>query len=82
MTRSPVNRRDPSGTRKIERNTCTRMDEVIGTYAGAMARVASGIDEGMSVAEDTDRDKILMRLRDAMEDDLDAITKEWIEETE
>lgn len=82
MTRSPVNRRDPSGTRKIERQTTDRMGDLIDAYTEAMARVAVGIEEGRSVAIDTDRDYKLMRLRDAMEDDLQAVTREWIEGTE
>ena len=40
MSRSPVNRRDPSGTRRIERRTIERMDAVIDTYAEIMARTA------------------------------------------
>ena len=81
MTRSPVNRKDPSGTRKVERKTIERMDRVIDAYTEAMARVASGVDEGRSVAIDTDREWNLMRLHDAMVDDMNAITKEWMEET-
>ena len=81
MTRSPVNRRDPSGTRGVERKTIERMDRVIDAYTEAMARVATGVDEGRSVAIDTDREYNLMRLHDAMVDDMNAITKEWMEET-
>ena len=82
MSRSPVNRRDPSGTRKIERQTIERMGLVIDKYTEAMARVASGIDEGHSVAIDTDREYNLMRLRGAMQDDLQVITQEWIKDTQ
>ena len=82
MTRSPVNRRDPSGTRKIETRTVDRMGQLIDAYTEAMTRVAVGIEEGRSVAEDTDRDFKLMRLRDAMEDDLKAVSREWMEDTE
>jgi SPP1 gp7 family putative phage head morphogenesis protein len=57
------------------------MDAVIKTYTEAMARVASGVDEGRSVAVDTDREYNLMRLHDAMADDLEAISEEWMEET-
>ena len=81
MTRSPVNRRDPSGTRGVERRTIERMNRVIEAYTEAMARVASGVDEGRSVAIDTDREYNLLRLRDSMADDLEAISREWIEET-
>lgn len=81
MTRSPVNRRDPSGTRGVEHRTIQRMSRVIDTYNEAMARVASGVDEGRSVAIDTDREYNLLRLRDAMADDLEAVSKEWMEET-
>lgn len=79
--RSPVNRRDPSGTKRIERQTIDRMGVVIDTYTEAMARVATGIDEGHSVARDTDREYNLYRLHDAMSKDLDAITKDWMEGT-
>ena len=81
MSRAPVNRRDPSGTRGVEHRTIQRMDAVIRTYTEAMARVASGVDEGRSVAVDTDREYNLMRLHDAMADDLEAISEEWMEET-
>lgn len=81
MTRSPVNRKDPSGTRKVEERTIKRMDTVIDAYTEAMARVASGVDEGRSVAKDTDREYNLMRLHDAMVEDLDAVSREWMEET-
>lgn len=79
--RSPVNRRDPSGTRKIETRTIKKVGYVVDAYTEAMARVASGVDKGRSVAIDTDREYNLMRLHDAMIKDLDAITKDWIEET-
>ena len=81
MSRSPVNKRDPSGTRKIENRTIKRMGQLIDTYTEAMARVATGVDEGVSVARDTDREYNLMRLRDAMEGDLRLVTEEWMEET-
>ena len=81
MTRSPVNRKDPSGTRKVEERTIKRMGTVIDAYTEAMARVASGVDEGRSVAKDTDREYNLMRLHDAMVEDLDAVSREWMEET-
>ena len=79
--RSPVNRRDPSGTKRIEKLTIKRMDRVIDAYTEAMARVASGVDEGRSVARDTDREYNLMRLHDSMVKDLDEVTKDWIEGT-
>ncbi len=81
MTRAPVNRRDPTGTRRIERRTIERMNAVIDAYTEAMTRVATGIDEGVSVARDTDREYNLMRLRDGMEEDLIAISDDWIRET-
>lgn len=81
MSRSPVNRRDPSGTRKIENRTIKRMGQLIDAYTEAMARVATGVDEGVSVARDTDREYNLMRLRDSMEADLRLVTDEWMEET-
>ena len=56
MSRSPVNKRDPSGTRKIENRTIKRMGQLIDAYTEAMSRVATGIDEGVSVARDTDRE--------------------------
>lgn len=81
-TRAPVNRRDPTGTRGIERRTIQRMGRVIDAYTEAMARVASGIDEGTSVAVDTDRTYNLMRLKDSMTADLRVISEGWIKETE
>lgn len=81
MTRSPVNRRDPSGTRKIERQTIERMELVIDKYTEAMTRVATGVEEGVNVAIDTDREYKLIRLRDSMQADLRLVTEGWIEET-
>lgn len=84
MTRSPVNRRDPSGTRRIERREIARMSRIIDTYAEAMARVASGVEEGVSVSPDwyDRRDKKLGYLRDAMKEDLLAETDGWLIDTE
>ena len=82
MSRSPVNRRDPSGTRGVERRTIQRMGRIIDAYTEAMSRVASGIDEGVSVARDTDRQYNLNRLHDAMVSDLQVVTEGWIKETE
>ena len=81
MSRSPVNRRDPSGTRRIERRTIERMDAVIDTYAEIMARTASGIEEGVSVKIDTDRAGKLQRFHDAMIEDLTVIAREWTADT-
>ena len=81
MSRSPVNRRDPSGTRKVERRTIERMEAVIDVYAEAMARTASGIEEGVSVKIDTDRPYKLQRMHDAMIEDLTVIAKEWAADT-
>lgn len=80
MTRSPVNRRDPTGTRKVENRNIERMGAIIDTYAEAMARTATGVEEGVSVSSDTDRTYKLNRLHDAMVDDLQAVTGEWVEE--
>lgn len=81
MSRSPVNRRDPSGTRRIERRTIERMDAVIDTYAEIMARTASGVEEGVSVKIDTDRAGKLQRFHDAMIEDLTVIAREWTADT-
>ena len=81
MSRSPVNRRDPSGTKKVERQTIERMGRLIDVYTEAMTRVATGEQEGLSVAIDTDREYNIMRLRDAMEADLRIITDEWMQGT-
>ena len=51
MSRSPVNKRDPSGTRKIENRTIKRMGQLIDAYTEAMKGIyttsvnASTIDE-------------------------------------
>lgn len=81
MSRSPVNRRDPTGTKKVERQTIERMGVLIDSYTEAMTRVATGVEEGVNVAIDTDREYKLMRLRQAMEADLQVITETWIEDT-
>ena len=81
MSRSPVNRRDPSGTRRVERRTIERMEAIIDTYAEAMARTASGIEEGVSVKIDTDRPYKLQRLHDSMIEDLTVTAREWVDDT-
>lgn len=79
--RSPVNKRDPTGTRKVENRNIKRMGAIIDTYAEAMARTATGVDEGRSVSLDTDRTYKLNLLHDAMVEDLEMASDEWIEET-
>lgn len=78
--RSPVNRRDPSGTKRIEREEIARQSAIIRAYAEAMARVASGEEEGASAPwlDDEGRVSKLERLREAMKDDLTASVDDWI----
>ena len=79
--RSPVNKRDPTGTRRIERREIARQSRIIQAYAEAMARVASGQQEGLSMAPDTDRARILERLKESMVQDLRDSTDDWIKDT-
>ena len=74
MSRSPVNRRDPTGTRKVEREEIARQREVIRLYGDAMARVAVG--------DDPRRTEILARLKDELGADLESTIDEWMERTE
>ena len=74
MTRSPVNRRDPSGTKRIEREEIARQREIIRLYGDAMARVATG--------DDSRRTEILERLKSELADDLSAETDQWMARTE
>ena len=74
MTRSPVNRRDPSGTRKVENAEIRRQREVIRAYTEAMAEVAVG--------NDPERMAVLDRLSARMREDLQATADEWIRQTE
>ena len=68
--RSPVNRRDPSGTRKIEREEIARQREIITRYTEAMADVAIG--------NDPKRVEILERLGESLKDDLEASSDDWM----
>lgn len=68
--RSPVNRRDPSGTRKIEREEIARQREIISRYTRAMADVAVG--------NDPRRMEILDRLSESLKDDLTASSDDWM----
>jgi SPP1 gp7 family putative phage head morphogenesis protein len=68
--RSPVNRRDPSGTRKIERQEIARQREIISRYTEAMAQIAVG--------ERPDKVETLGRLTDALRDDLTASADDWM----
>ena len=68
--RSPVNRRDPSGTRKIERQEIARQREIISRYTEAMAKIAVG--------ERPDKVETLNRLTDALRDDLTASADDWM----
>lgn len=74
MTRSPVNRRDPSGTKRIEREEIARQREIIRAYGDAMARIATG--------DDPRRTEILDRLKSELADDLSAETDQWMARTE
>lgn len=74
MTRSPVNRRDPSGTKRIEREEIARQREIIRLYGDAMARVATG--------DDPRRTEILDRLKSELADDLSSETDQWMARTE
>ncbi len=74
MSRSPVNRRDPTGTKRIEREEIDRQREVIRLYGDAMARVATG--------DDPRRTEILARLKDELGADLESTTDEWMAKTE
>ena len=68
--RSPVNRRDPSGTRKIEREEIARQREIITRYTEAMAEVAIG--------NDPRRMEVLNRLSESLKDDLEASSEDWM----
>ena len=68
--RSPVNRRDPSGTKKIEREEIARQREIITRYTEAMADVAIG--------NDPKRAEILERLGESLKDDLEASSDDWM----
>ena len=68
--RSPVNRRDPSGTRKIEREEIARQREIISRYTAAMADVAIG--------NDPRRMEVLNRLSESLKDDLEASSDDWM----
>lgn len=73
MTRSPVNRRDPSGTRKIEREEIKRQRELISAYTEAMARMAAG--------DDPDRMMVIERLSQDLREDLLSASDNWIKRT-
>jgi SPP1 gp7 family putative phage head morphogenesis protein len=68
--RSPVNRRDPSGTKRIEREEIARQREIISRYTEAMAKVAVG--------DDPERMRILDRLTDSLKEDLSASAEDWM----
>ena len=74
MSRSPVNRRDPTGTKRIEREEIARQREVIRAYGDAMARVATG--------DDPRRTEILERLKNELGADLESEVDEWMARTE
>lgn len=74
MARSYVNRRDPSGTRRIEREEIARQRAIISAYTEAMAQVATG--------EDPDRVARLERLSDALKDELAEEADSWMKKTE
>ncbi len=70
MARSLVNRRDPTGTKRIEREEIARQREVIRLYTEAMAEVATG--------NDPDRTAKLERLSEALKEDLASSADKWI----
>lgn len=71
--RSPVNRRDPSGTRRVERAEIRRERELISAYTDAMARVATG--------DDPNRAQVLERLSDEMKAAMLESTDQWMQDT-
>lgn len=73
MTRSPVNRKDPSGTRRIENAEIRRQRELISAYTEAMAEVAVG--------NDPRRAEALERLTAGLKDDLERMADDYIRET-
>lgn len=80
--RSPVNRHDPSGTSRIEREEMKRQAGIIRAYTEAMSRVATGAEEGSTPRlDDQGRIDKLERLRDAMDEDLQASVDDWINNT-
>ena len=72
--RSPVNRRDPSGTRKIEREEIARQREIISRYIEAMAEIAVG--------DRPDKAQVLGRLSEGLKDDLSASADDWMANAE
>ena len=74
MSRSPVNRRDPTGTKRIEREEIARQREIIRLYGDAMSRVATG--------DDPRRTEILERYKDELGADLESEVDEWMARTE
>lgn len=72
--RSPVNRRDPSGTRKIEREEIARQREIISRYTEAMAEIAVG--------DRPDKAQVLGRLSEGLKDDLSASADDWMANAE
>ena len=70
MSRSPVNRRDPSGTRRIERDEIARQRAILRQYLEAMAEVAVG--------NDPQRMEVLDRLDASLKEDLQASADDWL----
>lgn len=68
--RAPVNRRDPSGTRKIEREEIARQRDIIRRYNEVMADVATG--------DRPDKAEVLERLSASLKDDLEASASDWM----
>lgn len=68
--RSPVNRRDPSGTRKLERQEIERQRDIIRRYNEVMADVATG--------DRPDKAEVLERLSAGLKDDLEASSEDWM----
>ena len=68
--RSPVNRKDPSGTRKLERREIERQRDIIRRYNEVMADVATG--------DRPDKAEVLERLSDKLKEDLTASSEDWM----
>ena len=74
MTRAPVNRRDPSGTARLERAEIARQRALLRAYGEAMATVVTG--------DYDDKTGKLARLSDTLADDLASATDEWMAKAE
>lgn len=77
MSRSPVNRRDPSGTKRIEKDEIERQHFIIGQYMEAMR------EQIREHPLDKERNQeVCGRLVDAMSRDIEGATDDWIHNAE